>query len=273
MNIQKLSLVGLIGLCAFFGNAFGAGRSMIGTAQPASRAGIAPTTHTVASLKTPSAVPTENSNNDNSGTDASRREQEKIACLSNNVGVGNTFVWAAKNSNTLNYSSMVEDTENPDNNTCFVLVGMRSDDVRISTADIQPRYFEWGTTITCGDWVDESKMEERILEAKKKARTWGTIGGVVGGAGLGVGVMEAGGNKLLANKVDSLAGLQGQKQYEENSTAWYAAKAKALEQDNPDAYKEFKDAVEKLKTECQKDKKPEKCDDDRHKGLLDLELD
>ncbi|MDR0726802.1 MAG: hypothetical protein LBF37_01935, partial [Rickettsiales bacterium] len=41
-----------------------------------------------------------------------KRDKEKAACISNNIGVGNTFVWASKYSNTNNYASMVEDTVN-----------------------------------------------------------------------------------------------------------------------------------------------------------------
>ena len=44
------------------------------------------------------------------------REKEKQACISNNIGVGNTFVWASRYSNTANYATMVEDVENPENN-------------------------------------------------------------------------------------------------------------------------------------------------------------
>ena len=59
------------------------------------------------------------------------REKERNACLSNNIGVGNTFVWASRYSNLNNYSGMVEDTTEPENNTCFVKVELSSDDSRI----------------------------------------------------------------------------------------------------------------------------------------------
>ena len=35
------------------------------------------------------------------------REREKAACIQNNIGVGATFVWASKYSNSSNYSSMI----------------------------------------------------------------------------------------------------------------------------------------------------------------------
>ena len=115
---------------------------------------------------------------------------EKEACTSNNVGTNNTFVWASKDSDTSNYSSMVEDTENPENNTCFVRVALNSSDSKIDVSDIDAVYYEMGNTIHCGSWADRGKIEDRILDAKKSARTWGTVAGAVGGAGVGVGAME-----------------------------------------------------------------------------------
>ncbi len=133
------------------------------------------------------------------------REKEREACIRNNIGVGNTFVWASRYSDINNYSTMVEDVEHPENNTCFVLVGLKSSDPRVDLSDIADKYFEMGRTITCGSWVDENLIEKRILDAKKKGRTWATVGGAVGGAALGVGSMELFGNKLIGGAV------QGQK--------------------------------------------------------------
>jgi len=136
-----------------------------------------------------------------------KREKEKAACINNNIGIGNTFVWASRYSNINNYASMVEDVDEPANNTCFVKVEMKSDDAKISVADIPAKYFEMGQTITCGDWADEDALEKRILDAKKSARTWGTVGGAVGGAALGVGAMELFGNKLIGGAVEGQKGL------------------------------------------------------------------
>ena len=139
------------------------------------------------------------------------RDAERNACMSNNGwGMGNTFVWASRYSNTSNYASMVEDVENPENNVCWVLVGLRSNDGRVNMSDMPTKYFEMGTNITCGSWVDEALVEKRILDAKKTARTLATVGGAVGGAGIGVGAMELFGNKALSN-IDGLQGLEGQK--------------------------------------------------------------
>lgn len=113
------------------------------------------------------------------------RDREREACLNNNIGIGNTFVWASKHSNTGSYATMVEDTENPENNVCFVKVGLKSEDKKVSVDDIPSKYFMWGDMITCGSWVDQSVLEKSILDGKKTARVLGTIGGTVGGAALG----------------------------------------------------------------------------------------
>ena len=131
------------------------------------------------------------------------REAERTACINNNVGVGNTFVWASKYSDTSNYAAMVEDAEHPENNVCFVRVELNStNESRIKVSDIAPQYFMWGEPIKCGSWVSKKEMEKRILNARKGERIGGIIATTVGGAGLGVGAMELFGNKLIGGKVE-----------------------------------------------------------------------
>ena len=126
------------------------------------------------------------------------REEERNACINNNIGVGNTFVWASRYSDTSNYANMIEDVEHPENNVCFVKVELKSDDEsRISVADIAPKYFMWGEAIECGSWADAQEMEKRILDTRKGARIGGIVASTVGGAGLGVGAMELIGNKAI----------------------------------------------------------------------------
>lgn len=137
------------------------------------------------------------------------REKEREACIRNNIGIGNTFVWASRYSDINNYATMVEDVENPENNTCFVLVGVKSSDSRIDLSDLPSKYFEMGRNISCASWVDEGKIESRILDAKKKNRTLATIGGVVGGATLGVGSMELFGNRAIGGSVMGQKALEG----------------------------------------------------------------
>ncbi|MBO4672156.1 MAG: hypothetical protein J5608_00700 [Alphaproteobacteria bacterium] len=263
----------LLVLCLFVMPAFGAGRSMVGTSS--ARSSIAPAAARSAATNTSAAkTATATTAAQESSTDETteqkpepvNRDAEKLACLSNNIGMGNTFVWASRDSNTSNYSTMIEDTEHPENNVCFVLVNMRTDDARINISDIQPHYFQWGQAVTCGSWVDEEKMKDRILDAKKKARVWGTIGGSVGGAGLGVGAMELFGNKLIGGKV------MGQKQYEEYSVDWYRVKANELMQKDPSEYDRFVDLIADLKKECTGASVDAKCNDKKYKTLMQLDL-
>ncbi|MBQ7245218.1 MAG: hypothetical protein IJS34_02500 [Alphaproteobacteria bacterium] len=172
------------------------------------------------------------------------RDKERTACMSNNIGVGNTFVWASRNSNISNYSSMIEDTDNPSNNVCFVRVELKSNDSRINVADFGGRYFEMGRNITCGSWADEEKLKQRILDAKKSARTWATVGGAVGGAAVGVGSMELFGNKLIGGKV------QGQKAMEEDDL--FESQLLVLKKDNKSLYNKIITELKTIKEECAK---------------------
>ncbi|MDW2974688.1 MAG: hypothetical protein R8M70_01355 [Alphaproteobacteria bacterium] len=173
------------------------------------------------------------------------RDKEKRACISNNIGVGNTFVWASRYSNTANYSSMIEDVEEPDNNTCFVKVELKSDDAKISVADFPTKYYEMGHNIACGEWVDYDMLKERILDAKKSARTWATVGGAVGGAAIGVGAMELFGNRWIGGAVE------GQKQFEKDSIKLLRSQLAVLKAENEQDYKNFVESLGDLKCACQ----------------------
>ncbi len=197
------------------------------------------------------------------------REKEKNACINNNIGVGNTFVWASRYSNRDNYATMVEDTENPENNTCFVRVEVKSNDNRVSTSDIPAKYFEWGQNITCGTWADEGTLKQRILDAKKTARTWATVGGAVGGAGVGVGIMELFGNKLIGGKV------QGQKNTNLSEDQVLKSQLLTLKEKNPTQYNEFKNNLRALVDECQRDiwtdeTRPTACTEYDFESMLSL---
>ena len=173
-----------------------------------------------------------------------RREKEKAACLQNNIGVGNTFVWASRYSNINDYSTMIEDVENPENNTCFVRVTLKSSDSRFDLSDIPGQYYEMGRNITCGAWADADKIEKRILDAKKNARTWATVGGAVGGAALGVGSMELFGNSLIGGKV------QGQKNKNLTENEVYRSQLLVMKKGGSAQYNEAIDYLRTLKTEC-----------------------
>ena len=174
--------------------------------------------------------------------DEINRDAERLACISNNIGVGNTFVWASKYSNTSNYSTMVEDTENPENNVCWVRVELRSNDAKIDLSDVPGKYFQMGTNIECGAWADANMIEKRILDAKKSARTWATVAGSVGGAGIGVGAMELFGNKLIGGAV------QGQKGLSEDEL--FILQLKELKTSDNTRYNEIVATLNALKTAC-----------------------
>jgi len=167
------------------------------------------------------------------------REAERNACINNNIGVGNTFVWASRFSDTSNYASMTEDVANPQNNVCFVRVELKSDDSKISVADVPAKYFMWGENIECGSWANEQEMEKRILEAKKGARIGGIVASTVGGAAVGVGAMELFGNKLIGGKV------QGQKSLE--GVQLYRSQLLVYKEKNPTEYRRIVDALRVLK--------------------------
>lgn len=173
------------------------------------------------------------------------REKEKGTCVANNIGIGNTFVWASRYSNLNSYSTMVEDVENPENNTCFVKVELKSNDSRIGVSDVPVKYYEWGQNITCGAWADYDVLKKRILDAKKSARTWATVGGAVGGAAVGVGAMELFGNKLIGGAV------QGQKSLADAELL--RSQLAVLKKDNEAEYKKFTSGLRVLKIECAKD--------------------
>jgi len=250
--------------------AFAVGRSTIGAQRPGARAIILPSAQLHSGIKSSAGV--ENATGVVAVVDDApqpapiNRDAERMACVRNNIGMNNTFVWAARDSNTSSYATMVEDVEHPENNVCFVLVGMRSQDSRINVSDIQPQYFEWGENITCGSWVDEAKMEARILDAKKTARTLGTIGGAVGGAGIGVGAMELFGNKLLANAgVKSVGG-----QEELSGVNLIASQAAVFKEKHSTDYDYFLTLVGELKEFCGKseNEENENCRDVKYANLI-----
>jgi len=173
------------------------------------------------------------------------REKERTACMSNNIGAGNTFVWASRYSNTSNYASMVEDVEDPSNNVCFVRVELKSNDSRINVSDLPGKYFEMGQNITCGSWVDEDMLKQRILDAKKTARTLATIGGAVGGAGIGVGAMELFGNKLIGGKVQGQKALSGDD--------LFRSQLLVLKKDNNSEYRKIISELKIIQEECAKE--------------------
>jgi hypothetical protein len=125
--------------------------------------------------------------------------KDREICETN--GSGGVFVWASRNSSAAgkgasHISTLLEDTTDMDNNTCWIRVDVASEQ-RIDSGKLASAYFPAGSNITCGSWLDKGAVEKAILDAKKSGRTWGTVAGVVVGAGVGVGAMELFGNKAI----------------------------------------------------------------------------
>lgn len=185
--------------------------------------------------------------------------RQRNICVSNNVGISNTFVWADRNSDTSNYMYMVENLDYPENNVCFVKVDLKSSDNRIDLSDMKSKYFVMGSGITCGQWANETVLEQRILDATKKGRTWGTVAAAVGGAGLGVGAMETFGNRIIGGAVMGQKDLEGQE--------LLRSQLLALKKSDKAEYDKIYKALETLEKECNNKnvwttgtKKPAECD-------------
>lgn len=188
------------------------------------------------------AVTTTNTQPAQTDPEIAKKEKQRDICTANNIGISNTFVWAARNSDTTSYNYMIEDSSDIKNNTCFVKVQMASVDNRIDVSDIPAKYFEMGEHITCGSWVDEKDLQKRILDAKKAGRVWGTVAATVGGAAVGVGAMELFGNKLIGGKVE------GQKSLSPKELL--RSQILALKKSNPAEYDRIIKALNELETVC-----------------------
>lgn len=160
----------------------------------------------------------------------------KNGCVGNNTGYGNVYVWASRNSDGSDYTRMVEDVSNPANNACWVRVDIESDNPNIRVSDVPSRWFIVGQQITCGDWANRNTLRQRALDARKSGRAWATVGGAVGGAGVGVGMMELFGNRLIGGKV------MGQKALDEAELLY--------SQMSESERREYANAVEKLDELC-----------------------
>jgi hypothetical protein len=169
-------------------------------------------------------------------------EKRRKACLSNNIGIGNTYVWASKDSAGKDYSQMIEDIKNPENNACFARVSFKHTDTKVKTSDLISRYVMMGDTVKCGSWFDKENLEDRVLEAKKSARIWGTVGASVGGAAVGVGISE--GAMAIAAHMGSDSKLMGQKAL--SDAEWLKKKLQNLKKESPNDHEKVCGLLKKL---------------------------
>ena len=245
MNPKYIAILISGTICAYANVAISANRSMIGKTSNQSRMVTSGTVVNAATESNKSNIAV--ASDDPVAPKPDLRDKEKQACIGNRIG--NTFVWASRYGNSNNYASMIEDIQNPENNVCFVRIELKSRDSRINTSDFQGKYFIMGDKITCGFWVDEEKLEQRILDAKKSKRTLATVGGAVGGAAVGVGAMEAFGNKMIGGAVQGQKALSGD--------ALLISQLRVLKQDNKSEYNKIISELKTLKSECEKTKTPD----------------
>lgn len=211
-----------------------------------SRAGVGPAPRAKASSSNNgsggTSATTNAGNGSGSNTTKNDIQAQKDACLRNNTSIDSVFVWASKYSNTKDYSTMIEDITEPENNVCFVKVGLDSDDPAVDLSDMPYKYVVMGNKMVCGNWVEESVIEERVLSAKKKGRVWASVGVAVGGAAVGVGAMELFGNKLIGGAVEGQADLQG--------SQLVCSQLKVLKTKDEEKYNQIKAQITKLKEAC-----------------------
>jgi len=175
---------------------------------------------------------------------AQRNDADRKICQDNNKASGGAFIWASVNSGTglgvTNAGSLREDTTNRENNTCWIRVDISSTDAKIAKTAMTSAYFPANSTVTCGGWLDEEAIKKAVLDAHKGGRIAGTIGGVLGGAAIGVGAMELFGNKAIGvvDKSESI---------EKMSTYQLIAEAKKTD---PAVAAKLEAEVERLNTAC-----------------------
>ncbi|MFQ6760430.1 MAG: hypothetical protein ACLRFM_03485 [Alphaproteobacteria bacterium] len=239
MKPQYIAIFAGICTISTIGGAISAGRSIVaqsvGTVRMVAPSGVV--TGAVSPNKSSEKFDTSNTTQTVS---KDMREHEKQACIGNNIG--NNFVWASRYSNANNYSSMTEDINTPENNVCFVRVELKSHDTNIKVSDFPAKYFIMGDKITCGNWVDSEKLEQRILDAKKSKRTLATVAGSIGGAAVGVGAMESFGNKMIGGTVQGQRALSGD--------ALLISQLRVLKTDNKSEYDKIVSELQKLKSLC-----------------------
>lgn len=185
--------------------------------------------------------------------------RRRDACLLRAAGNFDTFVWASRDSDVGSYRLMVEDIENPENNTCFVKVSVRNTDERVDTHDIADRYFKMGERAICGNWLAEEDLEKRVLDATKTKRVLGAVATSLVGAGVGVGISETA--MAIAAKNGGDSKVLGQAALDE--TELLISQIKELERKDIAEYNRVMNAMKVLDETCDKEwtcEKPVECD-------------
>jgi len=175
-------------------------------------------------------------------TAAVKAEREACLLTQGNVWASITFASAAG----VPASSALTANENPNENTCYAKVSVKSSETREVENAFGERYFQTGTSLNCGSWVDGGKLDSIILDNKKGSRIAGTVIASVAGAGVGVGLTE-----LIGRQIN---GFEGQKDLKGN--ALLKSQLLELKKDNVVAIGNYRVAMAELKRLC--DSAPQK---------------
>ena len=122
-------------------------------------------------------------------------EGERAACL---MTAGN--VWASRmysSSMGVPLGAVMSESIDPEQNVCFSTVSVRSTEIPNMARFFQPVRFQVGLPIECGSWLDEARLDEAILDARRSQRVAGTIAAGVGGAVVGIALTEAIGRNFI----------------------------------------------------------------------------
>jgi len=163
----------------------------------------------------------------------------RAACLMTH---GN--VWASRlNANPFGIplGGVLNEDPNPNNNVCFSVVSVSSSDIQNMGRFFPPRYFQSGTAVECGAWLDEAALDQAILDARRSGRVAGTIAAGVAGAVVGVTLTE-----IIGRQVGR--GFRGQLDLEGDDQL--ASRLLVLKNDNSVQWAEYRRNVLALVEEC-----------------------
>jgi hypothetical protein len=201
-----------------------------------------PTVPVTTTTTTTTSIPETNLTSETKTTVNVEIDAARNACLST---YGN--VWASKFNSTPGgvpaTTPMAEDPD-PNNNVCFAVVSVKSDEIKNLGRFFPPRYFQTGVSLECGSWLDTAALDEAILDSKKGARTGWTIAASVVGAGAGFGLSDLLGQKVIKR------GFNGQYDLDDKTKEFYIAMKKDTKHGNDKKLEEYARAYKALGDAC-----------------------
>ena len=193
-----LIVLSVLPISAYSAQMMGMGRAgPAGAQRPGSGQAQRPTVPVTTTTTTAVSAPAVDETNSSSSTvnveyDASAKRAE---CLNS---PGN--VWASKAYSSfdgVSSASGLVASDKPADNVCYVPVSIKSSEIKDISRFFPTRYFASGMSVECGSWIDGKDLDNAILDAKKGARVGGTVAASVIGAGVGFGLAELLGQKLI----------------------------------------------------------------------------